>query len=418
MKKTLLIIEKNPSGSIGLRKAKELGLFVIFIGSTKYYNRISGDDYKYIDRFVEMDTNDDDAVLAVVDQLAEEYRIDGVMTFMEFYVPLAARAAHRLGLPGITPESAMQARNKYLMRTRLAEAGVPGARFRSVRSFQEARDFADLVGYPNVIKPINMAGSRGVIRNDNVEDLRRHFEIVREFVPPFGVGKENLYLTEEFLDGPEYSVEAVSFQGDVNIAAITKKVLAGGNYFVEIGHVMPADIDPDLERQIKDLACQAIAALGIVNGGIHTEMKITSKGPRIVEVAARLGGDSIPELVELAVGVDLWRDVICVAVGEKPQPVKRKTGCFAAVRFLASAAPGTIARIERATDLSRNREVHSVVVQAKVGQAVRSLTNSGDRLGYAIATGDTALQAEHNSVLAAESVQFELAEPVAACVDQ
>ncbi|MEK9496488.1 hypothetical protein V2H77_08515 [Photorhabdus sp. P32] len=116
MSNRLLVIEKNPSGSIGLKKAKELGAYIIFIGSRKYYNKVSDNDLLYIDEFFEADTNDDELVINMAEHINAKKKIQGVITFMEFYVPLAAKVAETLGLKGITYESALKARNKHLMR--------------------------------------------------------------------------------------------------------------------------------------------------------------------------------------------------------------------------------------------------------------------------------------------------------------
>lgn len=116
MSNRLLVIEKNPSGSIGLKKAKELGAYIIFIGSRKYYNKVSDNDLLYIDEFFEADTNDDELVINMVEYINAKKKIQGVITFMEFYVPLVAKVAETLGLKGITYENALRARNKHLMR--------------------------------------------------------------------------------------------------------------------------------------------------------------------------------------------------------------------------------------------------------------------------------------------------------------
>lgn len=402
MKKTLLIIEKNPYGSLGLKKASELGISIIFIGSNKYYNRLSDDDRHYIDRVVEVDTNEPDAVLAAVDEIRTSTTIDGVMTFMEFYVPLAATVAGTLGLPGIAPQDAMNARDKSLMRQRLAEMNVAIPAFRIVDSLDLAIRAGREIGYPNIVKPVNMSGSRGVMLNDDEGELTRNLTELMAYLPPFGVARSSHYLVEEFMDGPEYSVESISCRGKVEVVAVTKKFLAE-NTFVEIGHLVPADLSPDDHAAMCSLTKQAVIALGIHDGGSHTEIKLTRSGPKIVEVAARLGGGSIPELVELATGVDLWKAVIQIAMGEEPV-LQRSKNRYAAIAFL-TADPGVVSDIKIHTaDL--NDSVQTMLVQTRIGASISPLTSSADRLGYVIATGDTPAEARHNVERAKASVQI------------
>ena len=403
MSKTLLIVEKNPSGSIGLRKAKERNLNIVFLSSNKYYNKVSVEDRKYIDSFIEIDTNNDELVIETVKKLNAQNSFDGVMTFLEFYVPLAARIAKELGLPGISLENAYCARNKFLMREKLKEAGVPIPLYKAVKSIAEAKEFAESIKYPNIIKPVNLAGSRSVIRNDNELELEENFNIAKGELPPFGINKEDILLLEEYMDGPEFSVESVSFNGNVSFMSITKKLVQGKNTFVEIGHVVPAILDKETEEQIYNIAKKAILALGIFNGTSHTEVKLTKNGPQIVEIAARLGGDHIPELVEIALGVDLWSAWLSVTLGEEPNVLPKKQ-IGAAISYL-TAVPGVVKKIENIPQLPKEN-IHELHVETDIGKNVRHLNNSSDRLGYVIATGKTSDEAESTAKNVSDTIKI------------
>ncbi|EMX6285280.1 ATP-grasp domain-containing protein [Providencia rettgeri] len=399
MSKRLLIIEKNPSGSIGLKKAKELGIYILFIGSRKYYNRISDDDLNFIDEFYEADTNDDENILSIAKQLHSKQKIDGVITFMEFYVPLAAKVAEVLNLKGIGYDNALKARNKHLMRNVFKEKNVPIPRYSIVTDFHSAKNEAQLMGYPNIIKPINMAGSRGVLRNNNVDELEKHFSEIDGIIPPFGVKKANLFLIEEYLDGQEYSIETISFNGMTHIISITKKYVSNNGYFVELGHTLPATLPLAEENQIKAVVTQALQALNINDGGGHTEVKVTANGVKVIEVGARLGGDHIPELVEMATGIDMWKAVIQVALDIQPD-VTPKTHKFASISYLTNP-PGIVKNIIYP-------QSNALQVDISLGSQIEPLQNSGHRLGYAIACESTLEQAEQKSRRLCESVCIEL----------
>ncbi|MER2474874.1 ATP-grasp domain-containing protein, partial [Photorhabdus laumondii] len=190
-------------------------------------------------------------------------KIQGVITFIEFYVPLAAKVAETLGLKGITYENALKARNKHLMRESFRQKNVPIPKYALISNVDSAKIEAAKIGYPNIIKPINMAGSRGVLRNDNVIELERNFREVCEIAPPFGVKKSSLFLIEEYLDGQEYSVESISFNGVVSIITITKKYVSDNGYFVELGHTLPANLPLQQKIEIEKVVTQALLALGI-----------------------------------------------------------------------------------------------------------------------------------------------------------
>jgi len=259
---------------------------------------------------------------------------------------------------------------------------------------EDAKKFASIVNYPNVIKPTNLAGSRYVFKNNNILELEEHFKAAKSALPAFGVTIEDKLLIEEYMDGQEFSVESVSYKGKIKVVAITKKIVKGENTFVEVGHVVPANLDTKIENEIKQVTSAAIAALGIHTGLSHTEIKVTSDGPKIVEVGARLGGGHIPELVELALGIDLWNASLSIALDESPKIVQQKHQS-ASISFI-TAHPGTIESIED-IGIDETENIHDIHISANIGNNVNVLSSSDDRLGFVIATGRNAKEAESNA---------------------
>ncbi|WP_413730134.1 ATP-grasp domain-containing protein [Sodalis sp. RH22] len=383
--KKLLIIEKSPSGAIGLKKAKDYGCFVIFIGSDKYHNRLKDSEKKYIDEIHTVDTNDYDAVIKTVDAISKEHSIDGVFTFMEFYVELAAIVAEHLKLNGISPLSASNARNKFKMREIFKQNNISQPSFALVTTLDELNSVKKYFDYPNIIKPINMSGSRGVAKNNTPQELLNNFNELSTISPLFGVEKEDSYLIESFLVGEEFSVESVTFHGITHIVSITKKIVCDGKYFVEIGHVSPAMIPDDMYQKVIDVTSRGLEALGIDNAVSHTEVKINDSTVSIVEIAARLGGDHIPELVMKSSGVDLWHCAISISLNEKPEFFCTRN-TYAGIAFI-TANEGIFSSFEL-QEINKNICIEEVHADMKPGDLVHSLTCSSDRLGYVILTGE------------------------------
>lgn len=381
MQKHLVVVEKNPSGTMGLKKAKQLGLFVTFISANKYHNKITKDDMQYIDRFIQADTNKNDLIIDMIDNINKEHHIDGVITFLDYYVPLVAKISEHLNLPGMSFENALCARNKYLMRNRHKRDLVSIPMYIPVKNLNEAINAGNEIQYPNIIKPINLSASRNVFKNNNALELKENYFKIKNTIPPFGINNSNIVLVEEYMDGPEYSVEAIVFNGEISIVGITKKQVSGHNSFVEVNHTVPAMLSENVRKKIEATTILAIKSIGIRNGCAHTEIKATSKGPKIVEIAARLGGDHIPELIERAFGIDLWSNVIKIALGEKPilKKIKNKV---ASIQYI-TGKPGIIYRIDNSCKLSNDIKVVHLDVQ--VGDTINELNNSSDRLGYFIA---------------------------------
>ncbi|MEU4796554.1 ATP-grasp domain-containing protein [Streptomyces sp. NPDC023327] len=280
-----------------------------------------------------VDTRNADAVreaaLAVVDKLP----VVGVFTYDETQVVFCARLAQDLGLPGSPPEAIINCRDKAATRAALTSAGVPQPASFTVTTAEEALDAAEKIGYPVIVKARAMAASFGVVRADGPAD------IAAAFAAADGADFMNLprypanVLVEEFLTGPEISVDAVIHDGEVHPTVIARKRLGLEPYFEETGHDVdagdPLFRDEALLGQLHDIH----RALGFQYGATHSEFKLTPAGPRLVEVNARLGGDLIPYLGLLATGVDPTVAAAHAAAGRRSDltPKHRKA---AAVRFL------------------------------------------------------------------------------------
>ncbi len=270
-----------------------------------------------------------DAALAVT----EHHKVVGVVTYDELFVTATAHVAERLGVRGLTVAGAENCRDKSRTRVALTAAGLPQPRFAVVHDIDEAVDAADHIGFPVVVKPRGMGASVGVVRAERPADLRGAFESTeraRHAGPPV---YEDGILIEEMVEGPEISVDGAVSDGVYRPFCLARKQLGAPPYFEEIGHVVdardPLLSDPALLAVLSD----AHRALGVADGVTHTEIRLTARGPVIIEVNARLGGDLIPYLGLLATGVDPGQVAAQVATGVAPQVAAGSARC-AAIRFL------------------------------------------------------------------------------------
>ncbi|MEV7277632.1 ATP-grasp domain-containing protein [Streptomyces sp. NPDC093111] len=276
-------------------------------------------------------------LLAAGRALAERHELAGVVTWTEWHLVPTARLARALELPTNSVEVMRACRNKATARTLFARHGVPSAASMKARSLVEAGLATMTIGYPAVLKPAAFAGSIGVIRIDRPEQLPDAFDFASA-----GAGQsheDTAVLVEEYLDGPEISVECVTHHGETTAVAVTRKSLGPAPYFEETGHTV--DPDDPLLVQVAPVAAAAIKALGITDGVQHVEMRLVDGRPRLIEVNARIGGDMIGHLVRLATGIDLPKAAADLACGRTPDltPTRHET---AGIRMLYPAASGTL----------------------------------------------------------------------------
>lgn len=300
----------------------------------------------HVDLSIAADMSNGEAVTEAMTALAADRGIAGVLTYTENHVVAAARLAQHFALPGNTPAAAEACRDKHLTRSLLAAAHVPSARSYLVADAETAVEYAVLLGGPVVLKPRSMGGSAGVHRADTPDQVRAAFHRAKS-ASLFGLEHAGTcgVLIEEYLDGPEISVECIALGHDnMHIAAITRKYLGDEPAFLETGHLVDAT-DPLLaDSRIRDVALDALTTVGISNGVLHVEMRLTRQGPRIVEINARLGGDLIPHLVHLATGLNLPQIAADLAVGADPELLPSQSQS-AAVRFLYPYVTGHVTAV-------------------------------------------------------------------------
>lgn len=232
------------------------------------------------------DTNDTDALLPEVARLHSVLGFDGVITSCDYYLPAVARIAGHLGLPGPGPDAVANACRKDATRRILAEAGLPGPRFAVHEEWADLARAAREIGYPLVAKPVDLCAGMYVRRIEHEAELAELFRTLADFpVNARGQRRTPAVLLEELLDGPEVSVETVSYAGAVHVVGVTDKSVGGAPAFIETGHMFPAALPPADIEAAEQTTLGALKVLGLTDAVVaHTEIKLTSAGPRVVEV--------------------------------------------------------------------------------------------------------------------------------------
>ncbi|WP_030585064.1 MULTISPECIES: ATP-grasp domain-containing protein [Streptomyces] len=332
------------------------------------------------------ETNGTDALLSFVEQAHAALRFDGVITSCDYYLPTAARIAGLLGLPGPTPEAVGNACRKDATRRILAGAGVPGPRFAVCAEWAEVAAEARDIGYPLVLKPVDLCAGMFVRRVDDEAALAHAYRALAAFpVNARGQRRAPVVLIEELLDGPEVSVETVSSGGSVHIIGATDKSVGGAPAFIETGHMFPATLDAADTAAAEETARQALGALGLDEVVAHTEIKLTAAGPRLVEVNPRPAGNRITELVRHVTGIDLAAACVDVALGREPDLRRRATGLTsAAIGFLVPDQDGVLETVDGA-DVVRAAEGLLELQLADPGKAVRAAGSNNEYLGHVMA---------------------------------
>jgi biotin carboxylase len=388
--KSLLVLGAGPAQLGLLEAARERGLFVIAVDRDP-----GAPGFSLADRRALISAEDEPAI----ERLARTERVDGIVApGIDWPVAIAARIAARLELPHpLDPQTAALATSKLRQRERFAELGVPQPRFDVVR------EPSTHIGCPCVVKAPDLQGQRGLSLVDEHAGLA---EAVREAV---AASRSRLALVEELVPGPEVTVNAFSVDGVLHALTVTDRLTAEPTAFgVALAHVWPSETEG--ADQAVAVARRAAEALGIANGPTYTQLRIAPAGPRVVELAARLGGGHDAELCAAALGVDLNGLALAAALGEPvatPRPEPRVGG--ACVRFLV-APPGELARVDGVEEASAAPGIRMVRIYRRRGAVQGPLRTGADRAGAVLAVGDSRGEALGRAARAADSIRFETAD--------
>lgn len=389
--KSIMILGASILQRPAIEKAKEMGLEVIAVDMNPSAVGFS------VDGVVKevMSTIDTPAIL----EAAKRHQINGIMTLASD-MPMQSVAAicHEMGLVGISEETALKATNKAFMRDALKGAGVPVPlyfRVKGRKAFKEAVGKVRMVGYKCIVKPADNSGSRGVVLLKDNADL----DIAYEYTVQYSRGGE--IVVEEFMEGPEVSVETLAVDSDVHVIQITDKLTTGAPYFVEMGHSQQSRLSDETRKKIVEVTIAANKAIGIQNGPSHTEIKVTNDGPKIVELGARLGGDCITtHLVPLSTGVNMVEASIRIALGEKPD-LEPRWNKGAAIRYLKTES-GIVKEIKGLEEAEKIPGVKQVSIVHGVGEQIGEIKSSADRVGFVIAQAE---DAENAIAIAEEGIK-------------
>lgn len=395
MKKRILILGASRYYIRSIISAKELGCEVIVIDR----NPLS-EGFKYADNYEVVDITDIEGAIKV----AKKYAVDGVIAINDFGVRTASAIASELGLVGISSEVAQRVTNKALMRQKWWQDRVPSPRFRVVRTLDEALGALDeLNTYPLILKPADSRGgaSRGVLQINSKGELPIALEFAQQFY------EDKSVVIEEFIEGSEHSVEMIIYKGGAYILAISDKIKTPLPYRVDKSVIYPANLPADKMAEVRRVAIMAVKSLGIDIGAAHVEICVTKDGPVLFELGARCGGGGIPDpIVPFLTGIEMFKETVRIAIGEKPHnlnPLYTK-GCV--YRFIIPK-PGRVRKIIGLDKVKQWPGILDCEVFVKAGDEVPSVKIGRDRSGFIIAGGSNREEAIELADKAESYIRFE-----------
>lgn len=385
----LLETPRTGAGHDAARAAVRRGVTpVILLGDPTAVDESILDGYRSLGAaLVPCDTGSAAAVVRTCRMLASQNELAGLTCVYEYYVHRAAEAARELGLAGPSPDAVRICRSKLQVRTALAGRGGLNPAYAVAGDPAEAGARAAEIGLPVVLKPVSLTGGAYVRRCDDVAATKMAAAEILSVGSYHGTAVDPVVLIEEFLDGPEFSVEMF----DGSTVGVTAKEVAGRQCFVEMAHTYPAQCPPELRARVSATAETAVAAVGLDRGPAHVEVKVDSRTDRavLIEINPRPGGDRIPELVRLAEGVDLSAALVDSLLG-LPVDLAVRQRQVAVIRFVPTPQRGRLSYLGGFQDAQQVEGVVEVQMEPEVGGYYIANGSNRDRVVHVIALADTA----------------------------
>lgn len=388
---------------VGIPEHRELGLRTFLRRSAELtiVDNFASDHLPLADVPVGVeDILDVEAVQVELRRVLRGQSFDGIVTLYDELLPTVSNVARHHGLVGLKPDAAAAALHKDLMRLRLRDSNVPMPSFSTCRTLEEAIHAVERIRLPVIVKPTNQAGSIGVTTVSQWSDLEVAFTAAWNWSLPSGS-----VLVESMLEGTEVSVESVVVGAQVLPVCVNHMDVVGSNRH-EIGEAVPYSSGHD--QSLHRITAEIHGALGIENAVTTTEFILTSGGPFLIEINARVAGALVPELVLLASGLNLYDVAFDLAIGQEPI-LTCHWNRAAAVRFLTSE-PGRVSRVDGLHEALSSDGVVSVRCPVRPGEMLGDLEEGAPVRGAIVAVGDDYSCAESRARSAAGHVQF-LLEP-------
>lgn len=370
-KKAVLVFGCGELQQSIIGRAHKMGLYVVGIDPCE--DAYCKDD---VDAFEVVGGQDYEDTCAVV----ERHGIDAIVTAAtDKPLVMMARIAEKYGFPFFSVDTARWSTDKYQMKQRFIEGGIPCAKGLLVKSIDETSDLV----FPVIVKPRDNSGSRGVKLCRTREELESSMAEALEY------SKLDSVLVEEFIEGQEYSIEGLHYDGKSEVIQFTEKKTTEFPYNVELSHKQPALLTENQKDCIREIVCKIGKELQFENCPSHTELKINERGTFVIETSPRLGGDYITSmLVPLSTGINMEDQLLNIALGEDVDTKTGRKEKASGVCFLQLPC-GIVRNIDPAiNEVVYWPFVKQFSTKLNNGCIVHSITSSLDRYGQFIVQAD------------------------------
>lgn len=332
--------------------------------------------------------------LKKVKEFAQRRPLSAIVGVDEETVILAAMASEVLGLSYNGVSSVRATRNKYLMRQKMAQAGLLSPKFQVISTDTDPKKLAEEFDYPLVLKPTFLSASQGVIRANQPDEFVDAFHQIRKIICDPSNKKKSLetnnqILVEDYIPGTEVAVEGILVNGKFKLFAVFDKPdPLEGPYFIETIYVTPSRYPKGIQVEIVEITVDALSALGLTTGPVHAEMRINEEGIWILEIAARSIGGLCSRTLKFNNGISLEELILSHAIGDNIRQIEREEKA-AGVMMMPVPKMGILKEVKNIDSAKKIPGIENILITIAPEQKLEPLPLGSKYLGFIFARGET-----------------------------
>ncbi|MBJ6362391.1 ATP-grasp domain-containing protein [Paenibacillus sp. GCM10012307] len=369
-------------------------------------NKFSEFESKLVKKVVFGNYIDSEDCVAIAKAFHDEIQFDAVFPSKDYAVKATGKIADLLGLPGLKEKNAKVLTNKILLREACERFDIPHPRYKKVVQIEDLFDFYE--GKPLIFKPATLQASIGISKIESIRDIEKAWENTtlaldnQKITVSRKINRE--HIVEEYVDGPEFSVETLVRDNEIIFSNVTEKITFDDN-FVEEGHIVPANISAaDWELLLKEKS-NLVKKLEIGSGLLHSEWKIQDEKPVLIECAGRMPGDYIYDLISYAYEFDFLKEYSMILMRQNTT-IQQVAAKVSTVRYFNCPA-GELKEIKGIESLMAP-EVVDWSIDKSIGDIIPVVKSSWDRVGHFVVVGDSHDEVNRISNEILNHIEFEV----------
>lgn len=342
--------------------------------------------HKYSDKYINASIIDKEAIL----KIAKEEKIDGIMSFaVDPGVVTAAYVAEQLNLPHSgSYKSISILQNKHLFRKFLEDNGFNVPKSKGYSNYFDALNDKDYFTWPIIVKPVDSAGSKGVMRVDNIEELEKAVE----FALNNSLSKQ--IIIEEFIEKQGFSsdTDCFSVNGELKFVSFSAQRFDENapNPYTPSAYSWPSTMTKLQEKELSNEIQRLLSLLDMKTSIYNVETRIGKNGkPYIMEVSPRGGGNRLAEMLRFATGVDMIENAVRASVGDEIIGIEQKpyNGHWAEI-ILHSEKEGKFIKLEIEKEI-KEKNLFQEDLWVKKGDKINSFNGANDAIGTLVLKFET-----------------------------